>query len=102
MNLYWAGAGSFVFFILIGVLGGSMLHLEGPRWYFFMGLMAALGLSSAALFYYFQRKAQERRSGGGGGSTPPTRVPTKPTPSSATPTPASRNPKPEPASPTCR
>ncbi len=46
MNFYWACAGSFVFFILIGVLGGSMLHLEGPRWYFFMGLMAALGLSS--------------------------------------------------------
>ena len=64
MNFYWAGAGSFVFFMLIGVLGGSMLHLEGPRWYFFMGLMAALGLSSFALFYYFQRKAQERRSGG--------------------------------------
>ena len=51
--------------MLIGVLGGSLLHLEGPRWYFFMGLMAALGLSSFALFYYFQRKAQERRSGSG-------------------------------------
>src|SRR5450755_1280063 len=63
MNFYWAGAGSFVFFILIGLLGGNLLHLEGPRWYFFMGLMAALGLSSFALFYYFQRKAQERRSG---------------------------------------
>ena len=61
MNFYWASAGSFVFFIVIGVLGGSLLHLEGPRWYFFMGLMGALGLSSAALFYYFQRRAQERR-----------------------------------------
>ena len=50
MNFYWAGAASFVFFMLIGVLGGSLLHLEGPRWYFFMGLMAALGLSSFALF----------------------------------------------------
>ena len=71
MNLYWAGAGSFVFFILIGVLGGSMLHLEGPRWYFFMGLMAALGLSSAALFYYFQRKAQERKGGSSAADTSP-------------------------------
>ena len=69
MNFYWAGAASFVFFMLIGVLGGSLLHLEGPRWYFFMGLMAALGLSSFALFYYFQRKAQERRSASGGGSS---------------------------------
>jgi type VI secretion system protein ImpL len=69
MNFYWAGAGSFVFFILIGLLGGNLLHLEGPRWYFFMGLMAALGLSSFALFYYFQRKAQERRSGGGSSTT---------------------------------
>ncbi len=69
MNFYWAGAGSFVFFMLIGVLGGSLFHLEGPRWYFFMGLMAALGLSSFALFYYFQRKAQERRSGGGASNT---------------------------------
>jgi type VI secretion system protein ImpL len=68
MNFYWAGAASFVFFILIGVLGGNLLHLEGPRWYFFMGLMAALGLSSAALFYYFQRKAQERRGASGGSS----------------------------------
>src|ERR1700726_967897 len=71
MNFYWAGAGSFVFFMLIGVLGGSLLHLEGPRWYFFMGLMAALGLSSFALFYYFQRKAQERRGGSSPGNTSP-------------------------------
>jgi len=69
MNFYWASAGSFVFFMLIGVLGGSLLHLEGPRWYFFMGLMCTLGLSSAALFYYFQRKAQERRGASGGGSS---------------------------------
>ena len=71
MNFYWAGAASFVFFMLIGVLGGSLLHLEGPRWYFFMGLMAALGLSSFALFYYFQRKAQERRSGSSSNTTDP-------------------------------
>ena len=68
MNFYWASAGSFVFFIVIGVVGGSLLHLEGPRWYFFMGLMSALGLSSAALFYYFQRKAQERRKRPAGAS----------------------------------
>ena len=101
MNFYWASAGSFVFFMLIGVLGGSLLHLEGPRWYFFMGLMCALGLSSAALFYYFQRKAQERHSASGGAfQFQPTPARTKPTLSSATPTPAWPNPKPEPASPT--
>src|SRR5665213_3928234 len=71
MSYNLASAGSFVFFIVIGFLGGSLLHLEGPRWYFFMGLMCALGLSSAALFYYFQRKAQERRSGGSSTSTDP-------------------------------
>ena len=64
MNYYWAAAGSFVFFIVIGLLGGSLLHLEGPRWYFFLGLMSALGLSSAALFYYFQRRAEDRRQAG--------------------------------------
>ena len=79
MSFYWASAGSFVFFMLIGVLGGSLLHLEGPRWYFFMGLMCALGLSSAALFYYFQRKAQERRSGGGVIQRRATPARTKPT-----------------------
>jgi hypothetical protein len=37
MNLYWASAGSLVFLLLLGMLGGSLLHLEGPRWYFFLG-----------------------------------------------------------------
>jgi len=71
MNLYWASAGSFLFFIVLGLFGGSLLHLEGPRWYFFLGLMCALGLSSAALFYYFQKRAQERKqSAGGDGGAP--------------------------------
>jgi len=65
MNFYWASAGSFVFFIVLGLVGGSMLHLEGPRWYFFLGLMSALGLSAAALFYYFQRRAEQRGQGSG-------------------------------------
>ena len=67
MSFYWASAASFVFFILLGVIGGSVLHLQGSRWYFFMGLMAALGLSAAALFYYFQRRAQKRGQSGSGG-----------------------------------
>src|SRR5207253_10691458 len=68
MNFYWASAGSFVFFITIGLIGGNLLHLEGPRWYFFLGLMSALGLSSAALFYYFQRRAEDRRQSAGSGA----------------------------------
>src|ERR1700688_1722812 len=68
MNFYWASAGSFVFFIMIGLVGGSLLHLGGPRWYFFLGLMSALGLSSAALFYYFQRRAEQRGQGSGAAS----------------------------------
>src|SRR5665213_887960 len=61
MSYYIASAGSFVFFIVIGFLGGSLLHLAGPRGYVFFGLMSALGLSSAALFSYFQRRAEDRR-----------------------------------------
>ena len=65
MSYYVASAGSFVFFVVIGLVGGSLLHLEGPRWYFFLGLMSALGLSSAALFYYFQRRAEQRAQASG-------------------------------------
>ena len=66
MSYYIASAGSFVFFIVIGFLGGNLLHLEGPQWYFFVGLLSALGLSAAGLFYYFQTKMQERKEGSGG------------------------------------
>src|SRR5690348_97487 len=70
MNLYWAGAGSVVIFILIGMMGGRLLHLEGPQWYIFLGIMSALGLSSFALFAYFQKRNEDRKQGanGGGGS----------------------------------
>jgi type VI secretion system protein ImpL len=67
MNLYWASAASFVLFVLVGMFGGRMLHLEGAQWYFFLGLMTALGLSSAALFAYFQKRS-EQNGGAGAGS----------------------------------
>src|SRR5579862_1247145 len=72
MTLYWGAAGAFVLFLAMGLLGAKFLHLEGPQWYFFVGLLSALGLSAAALFYYFQTKMQERKEGSGGdGSAAP-------------------------------
>ena len=65
MNLYWAAGGSFVFFVLVGIFGGKMLHLQGSQFWFFFGLMTVLGLASAALFVYFQRK---KSAGGMAGS----------------------------------
>ena len=68
MKFYWAAAGAFLFFVLMGVLGGSLLHLGGSRWYLFMGLMCALGLCAAALLYYFQKRGQGAGHGAHGGS----------------------------------
>lgn len=61
MNLYWASAASFVFFIALGALGGKLFHLDGPGWYLFLGVMASLGLGSAAIFAYLQNRWQARR-----------------------------------------
>src|SRR5579863_2015383 len=76
MPLYFGAAASFAFFMLLGTLGGKLFHFEGATWYFFMGLMAALGLGSAAIFLYFQNRIAARREAAaanapaGGGSAP--------------------------------
>ncbi|HEX5430604.1 MAG TPA: hypothetical protein VFW83_01455, partial [Bryobacteraceae bacterium] len=64
MNLAWGAAGAFVLFVVIGLLGGSLFHLEGPAWYLFLGIMAALGLGSAALLTYFQTRRQKSKESG--------------------------------------
>ncbi len=70
MNLYWGGAASFAFFMLLGVLGGKLFHFEGPTWYFFMGIMAALGLGSFAIFAYFQNRLAARREAAANSGSP--------------------------------
>ncbi len=67
MKYYWAAAIAFIFFVLMGLIGGSLLHLEGSRWYFFLALMSILGLSAAALFYYLQKRAEGAGPGKSGG-----------------------------------
>ena len=80
MNLYWGGAASFAFFMLLGLLAGKLFHIEGPAWYFLMGVMAALGLGSFAIFSYFQTRVRARKeaagsAGGYGGSSTPSSAP---------------------------
>jgi type VI secretion system protein ImpL len=71
MNLYWGAAASFVFFLTVGLIGAKFLHLEGPAWYLFVGLLSTLGISAAAFFAYFQRKAEERKQGSEAGASAP-------------------------------
>src|SRR5712691_2295721 len=69
MNLYWGSAAAFVFFLTLGLLGAKFLHLEGPQWYLFVGLLSTLGLTASAFFYYFQKKWQERKEGSDGAAS---------------------------------
>ncbi len=58
MNLYLAAAGSFVLLMAMSLLGASMMHLKGPEWYMFMGLLSALGISLCGVFLYLKTRIQ--------------------------------------------
>ena len=70
MNLYWIAVGSLVLFILVGIFGGNLLHLQGTTWWVFFSLMTFLGIVSAALFAFLQYKSNKNKGGAepGGGN----------------------------------
>ncbi|MBX9600204.1 MAG: hypothetical protein K2X35_04330 [Bryobacteraceae bacterium] len=61
MSISISSAVAFVFFLGIGYIISTYFNFQGQQWYFFMGLMAALGISVSAIFYYLMQKFQEKR-----------------------------------------
>ncbi|MDQ6698900.1 MAG: hypothetical protein M3Z36_01790 [Acidobacteriota bacterium] len=59
MKISWGAGAAFAVALVVGVLGASLLHLQGAEFAMFIGLLAALGLGVAAALIYFQTKADK-------------------------------------------
>src|SRR6185503_5112924 len=61
MPIYFGSAACFLFFAGTGVIAARYFNFTGTTWYFFMGLMGTMGLTTSAAFYYLQNKFYQKR-----------------------------------------
>ena len=56
MKISWVAGAAVAVALLLGVLGGNLLHLKGTELIIFVALLGVLGLGAAAAISYFQAK----------------------------------------------
>jgi type VI secretion system protein ImpL len=61
MTVNWQSGAWFLFFMGLTYVMSNWFNFQGQTWYFFMGIMTTLGLTSTAFFSYAMQKFYERR-----------------------------------------
>ncbi len=61
MKIYWGSGAALLGFLGLAWLTGSLLHLDGSRFWIFFGLLAVLGITGAAVFHVVPGPHEQRR-----------------------------------------